>query len=477
MKKHVAKIVAAMLATVSVLPLFACNTNNNDVNTLNIICVDKGYGTEWIKTIADKYTKDTGVNVNITPSADAKSLISSHLASKNNIDDIYINVDAGWKGYASADKFANLDSLLDETVDGEKVKDLILPDYSNSVYYPDRDGSLHTYRLPLISGVGGIFYNKVLFEQNGWTIPETYDELVTLCSTIRKAAVPVAGSDDPDEHVVPFIYTSANIDYFDYAVFTWWAQLAGEDNIKQFMKYESPTIYDATQNATYAQLKTATELWNNLFSDSKNYIGNDNNHTAQTRFANGYAAMMFNGDWLYNEIINYGINNLSSKFELGYMKTPTAPNAVQTDITYTVGEDQYIAIPKSSIKQDKAKEFIKLLISDWGCETYINEAHGVLAYKGSLKANTTDKFMQNIINVKKSYSKGFTSYPPVKEINDITKSTALLNLNNIIDIWGTGAARPYKRLIEGTTLDTAFSMINNNVSGQWDTWKRQCGLN
>ncbi len=476
MRRTVAKLLAVILAGTCILPLAACNETENDPNTLNIICVDKGYGTTWIQKVAEKYTQDTGVKVNITANANATSLISSHLASKNNVDDLYINVDAGWKGYASTGKFANLDALLEETVDGEKVKDLILSDYANSIYYPDRDGSLHTYRLPLISGVGGIYYNKVMFEQNGWEIPETYDDLVKLCATIRRDAVPVAGSDDPNEHVVPFIYTSANIDYFDYTVFTWWAQLAGEDNIKQFMKYESPDIYDASTNATYAHLKTATGMWQGLFNNTANFIGNDNNHTAQTRFANGYAAMMFNGDWLYNEIINYGIKDLAGKFELGYMKTPTAPNAVDTDITYTVGEDQYIAIPASSIKQDKAKDFIKLLISDWGCENYINEAHGILAYKGSLKTTTADSFMSNIINVKKSYSKAFTSYPPVKDIQNITQSTALLNLNNMVDIWGTGAARPYKRIIDGTSLDDAFSTIKNNVSGQWDQWKRQCGL-
>ncbi|MCH5160557.1 MAG: extracellular solute-binding protein [Clostridiales bacterium] len=476
MKKTVSKILAVLLTATCAMPLFACNKTKNDPNTLNIICVDKGYGTTWIEKVAEKYTQETGVKVNITPSANASSLISTHLASKNNVDDIYINVDAGWKGYASQGKFANLDSLLDETVDGEKVKDLVLPDYGNSIYFPDRDGSLHTYRLPLIAGVGGIYYNKKMFDDNGWNIPETYDELVQLCNTIRRAAVPVAGSDDPNEHVAPFIYTSANIDYFDYAVFTWWAQLAGENNIKQFMKYDSPDIFDANQNATYAHLKTATTMWSELFSNSANYISNDNNHTAQTRFANGYAAMMFNGDWLYNEIINYGITDLSGKFELGYMKTPAATDAVDTDITYTVGDDQYIAVPASSIKQDKAKAFIKLLISDWGCETYINEAHGVLAYKGSLRASTTDSFMSNIIDVKKSYSKAFTSYPPVKDIQNITQSTALLNLNNKVDIWGTGGARPYKRIIDGTSIDNAFSIIKTEVSGQWNDWKRQCGL-
>ena len=43
----------------------------------------------------------------------------------------------------------------------------------------DADGSLR--QLPVNSAVKGIFYNKTLFEEHGWEIPATRDELFKLC--------------------------------------------------------------------------------------------------------------------------------------------------------------------------------------------------------------------------------------------------------------------------------------------------------
>lgn len=477
MKKSAIKLISVALAATMVAPaLSACGSGDKgDPNTLYIVCLDKGYGRAWIDTLAAEFTEQTGFKVDVTASASAASLINSHLSSKDNKDDLYISVGNNWKTKAAQGAFANLDSLLDETVDGETVKAKVMPEYSDSLYLPDRNGNLHTYRLPWTAGVGGIYYNTVMFEENGWTVPTTYSELITLCETIKDDAVRVNGASSVT-YVKPFIYTSANTDYFDYPVFTWWGQLAGKSAISEFTKYASKDNFDTTKNATYAKLKDAVEMWDGIFGDSSNYIADDNNHTAQTRFANGYAAMMINGDWLYNEILGYQIANLTDTFKLGYMKTPAATGAVETDITYTVGEDQYIAIPQSSSKKDKAKEFIKLMVSDHGCEVFANQAHGLLAYSGSLDASTTDEFMQNLIDVKASYSTAFTSFPPVTEINNPQSNTCMLALTGLVDIWGSSAARPFERMLGGTTLDNAFKTVKENVEANWESWKRQAGL-
>lgn len=491
MKKIGVKVLSAVLATTALaMPLTACGGNNDDPNTLNVVCLDKGYGTTWIRTIADKFKEQTGYKVNLVASADADTTITSHLASSKNTDDLYINVGSNWKAHAAHGKFASLDDLMDEEVtepEGSSststatVKDRVLGDYSESIYYPDRNGSLHTYRLPWTAGVGGIYYNAKMFEDNGWTIPTTQAELVELCDTIRNDGALVPGS---AEKVKPFIYTSANTDYFDYLVYTWWAQLAGKEAITEFCKYSSPSNYDISKaedqmtdnQKTYAKLKTATEAWYEIFSNGSNYTSKNTNHDAQRYFAMGYAAMMVNGDWVYNEIERLQIDT-NGKFELGYMKTPTIEDATHTDITYTVGEDQYIAIPKSSSKKRMAKDFIKLMISDWGCEVFANQAHGILAYTGSLTATTDNAFMTNLINVKQSYTEAFTDYPPVKDITNVNKSTAMINLNDMVNIWGTSAYRPFQNLLGGkTTVNKCFQSIATGVSQQWSGWKKDVGI-
>ncbi|MFQ9738664.1 MAG: extracellular solute-binding protein [Christensenellaceae bacterium] len=313
-----------------------------------------------------------------------------------------------------------------------------------------------------------------MFETNGWKVPTTYDELAALCATINSAALPVEGG-DLSATVKPFVFTGQNADYFDYTVYTWWAQLAGKDAIEEFLEYKDASAF-ATKGSdgsaldnTYSKLKTATDYWNRLMK-KENYVegsAGKSNHLAQQNFVNGYAAMMFNGDWLYNEILGYKANEVDmTNFELGIMNTPALPGATYTDISYVIGEDQYIVIPASSDRIDQAKQFIKYVISDDGVSTFFNKAHGQLAYKTSAALTTEDGFMKNLLDFRTAAPKTFTNF-----------SDSLLYLSNIVDIWSIASLRPYNALIGGTnTLDQAFESIQTQTASNWETWKRKAGI-
>ena len=473
------KIVALILCLLTIFPIFTACGSKDDPNKLNIVCLNKGYGEQWINTIARKFEQEhAGITVDVNCAATADQIIEKNLASSHNKDDLYICVGGEWKMYAVGGKFAELDDILDDLVDGVALKDKVADEYENSIYFPNSSGVKHTYRLPWTAGFGGIFYNSKMFEAYGWQVPTTYEQLVALCETIVNAKVEVG--DDDKTLVKPFVYTSANTDYFDYAVFTWWSQITGINNIKEFTQYSSADNFDTTKNDTYKDLQTATKLLTDLFSNDKYVLKEESHNDAQKSLNNGYAAMMFNGEWVYNEIKNYQINN--PDFELAVMKTPTAPDAKENS-TYTVGEDQYIAIPKSSKKQALAKEFIKLLVSDFGCETFMDQANGLLAYDitsvngNDVSSITNNKFVQNLYTVKSSYDNAFTGYPNLTQINNVREHNAMIYLANKVDIWSTGTMRPYKYILDGTyTLEVAFAKIAEEASTNWAKWQNDSGV-
>lgn len=472
--KRIATLCTAAACTAALaLGLAACG-NNQDDDRLQIVALSAGYGDEWISDIAEKYSAETGVEVKLTAEYDAKSIISSHMASRNNPDDLYICTDTAWKTYAAQGKFLDLSDLLEEEVDGVKVSEKVNDEYADSIYYTDQNGTRHCYRLPWTSGVGGIYYNAAMFEANpSWKIPTTFQELLDLCETIVNARIPVEG--DRTATVKPFVFTGQNQDYFDYTVFTWWAQLAGTDAIDQFLQYSDSSSF-ATKSIdgsdldnTYSKLKQATEYWSQLITDEycvADCIGKSN-HVAQQNFVNGYAAMMFNGDWLYNEILGYQSSGVGTdNFELGIMNTPTVPDAQYTNVSYTVGEDQFIAIPASSNMKEAAKDFIKYIISDDGISTFLNKAHGILAYKSSTEIQTDDTFMQSLLNFRSTYSDTFTNF-----------SDNLMYLSNVIDIWAIGSLRPYNAIYQGTqTVDEAFDSIQSTTAQNWTRWEESVGL-
>lgn len=240
---------------------------------------------------------------------------------------------------------------------------------------------------------------------------------------------------------------------------------------QNFLKYDNPENFDVNKNETYNGLKTATQRWNDLFAPEKGYYVLDRNATsaadAQRDFINGYAAMMFNGDWLYNEALNYtNSGTFDSTFELGIMKTPVLEEAKEEykDTSYIIGEDQYIAIPASSSKKELAQEFIKLMISDQGCEIFANEGHGILAYKSDYsKMNITDSFMNEYLNLREKYTYKFTNFSNDRKY-----------LTNYIDIWGTSATRPFLSILNGTlNIDKAFNNIRDTVNASWKDWTLQ----
>lgn len=480
MKKINKKRVSVLfLSVICLTSLAGCGGKAaDDTTTLNVVCLNEGYGREWIDDAVSIWeSNNPGYKVNLNASSDAGSIIDGDIYKSGNTDDVYISVGSKWKRYAGGKRLLALDDLIEEEVDGVKIKDKINTEYKNSIYFEDRDKEVHTYRLPWTSGVGGIMYNAKMFEDNGWKIPETYTDLVNLCKTIIDARIPVDPTDPTSGTVYPFTYTGQNWDYFDYAVFTWWGQIVGVDKIAEFKNYtkDSMTQFDYKNNSVYAGLEQATEMWNNLFNNSSMKVADSedvsrDNHTVQKNFMNGKAAMMINGDWCYNEMLNYSsTKTLPSSFELKIMNTPVADNAVDEHAAYTIGEDQYIAIPASTSKPELAKSFIKTLVSDEVINIFKEKAHGTMAYKVSTPSATNDSFMNSIADYRSaSEGKTFTNY-----------SSSLLFLNSFVDFWGEpSAGRPFESLIKKTTADVpeAFTRNYAAVSRSWDSWVSQCGM-
>ena len=48
--------------------------------------------------------------------------------------------------------------------------------------------------MPYVANAAGILYNREMFKEHGWEIPTTWEEMITLCDTIR------------GEGILPFYY-------------------------------------------------------------------------------------------------------------------------------------------------------------------------------------------------------------------------------------------------------------------------------
>lgn len=186
-------------------------------------------------------------------------------------------------------------AFLDEVLDAGVLAELNEDDYadygfvSGSLEGFKKDGKL--YGLPRNTDVAGFYYNEKMFEDNGWEVPETYDELLDLAGTISDAGYIPLAMDGGDGW--PMAVYLSDLLY----------KVAGDDY--------SSIVSNAIANADFSDesLVKATELLKEtadagLFQngyDSQDYA------TAQNLFINGQAAMYYMGSWDASMALNEDI--------------------------------------------------------------------------------------------------------------------------------------------------------------------------
>lgn len=156
--------------------------------------------------------------------------------------------------------------------------------------------------LPYQYNIEGIFYNKAIFEENGWAVPETWDELLTVAGEAQAAGLtPFAASGEqgwPLTRLVSgYIFRSLGAD----------AMQAVADGDA---KLTDPEYVEAAQQI--ADLGAAGYFGDNVASLDYDAASNE--------FLTGKAAMIYMGSWLLGNI-NSDANQIGAE-NVGFMPFP-----------------------------------------------------------------------------------------------------------------------------------------------------------
>lgn len=186
-------------------------------------------------------------------------------------------------------------AFLDEVLEAGVLAELNESDYadygfvSGSLEGFKKDGKL--YGLPRNTDVAGFYYNQKMFEEHGWEVPKTYDELLELAGTIREAGITPLAMDGGDGW--PMAVYLSDLLY----------KVAGSDYSNVVSKAISSGDFSdaAIVKATELLKQTADAgLFQNGY-DSQDYA------TAQNIFINGQAAMYYMGSWDASMALNEDI--------------------------------------------------------------------------------------------------------------------------------------------------------------------------
>ncbi len=117
------------------------------------------------------------IYLNITSPADAVTIMKTRFVREDYPDVIGIGGDADYASFVDSAILADV-SDCPTSADVQKAYSDILKSVTNV----PMDG---IYGVPYVANAAGMLYNKDLFEEHGWTIPETWDELIALFERIK----------------------------------------------------------------------------------------------------------------------------------------------------------------------------------------------------------------------------------------------------------------------------------------------------
>jgi raffinose/stachyose/melibiose transport system substrate-binding protein len=297
------KFLSVLLVLMMVASLTACGAKKADTSTTN----DDQTGAVTKETTDEATGTTTGEPVTIkvfSNQTDRKSgqglieqtLFDNYMKENPNVT---IEVEAlddeayktKFKAYASGNSMPDLvnawgqPSFLDEVIDAGILAELNADDYkdygfiSGSLDGFSKDGKL--YGLPRNTDVMAFYYNKAIFDKNGWAVPTTYADLIALAGKIKDTGIIPVSMDGADKWPLA-IYVH---DLF--------AKLEGAGN--------NTIIKDSIANGDFSNpsYKKSAELLQEAVTAGlfQNGFETTDYGTARNLFANGQAAMYYMGSW------------------------------------------------------------------------------------------------------------------------------------------------------------------------------------
>lgn len=234
-------------------------------------------------------------------------------------------------------------AFLDEVLDAGVLAELNMDDYADYGFISGsldgfmKDGKL--YGLPRNTDVAGFYYNQKIFADNGWEVPQTYDELLELAGKMNEKGIVPLAMDGGDGWPLA-VYLSDilfKLTGTDYSTTVSNAISTGD--------FTNPDIQKATK-----LLKESADagLFQNGY-DSQDY------GTAMNLFTNGQAAMFYMGSWEASMALNEDIpEDIRTNIRVFTMPVIDGGKGKATDIAAWNGGG-YAVSASSEVKEEAIK--------------------------------------------------------------------------------------------------------------------------
>ena len=200
-KKVLSLSMAALLAA-SMVPATAVSADSKDERTIKVLTIwneNVQGGTQTLKKLSDEYCEqhpEIKVDIEVVAQTDMNSKLSV-LAASNELPDLFIEVDT-----AQANTFITqgLVKNVDEFLADNGLQDILSEStHDGLINLQGTTGVDDLYILPTEQNIEGFWYNKKMFEENGWEVPTTMDEFMKICEDASSKGIQPLSVDGVDK--------------------------------------------------------------------------------------------------------------------------------------------------------------------------------------------------------------------------------------------------------------------------------------
>ncbi|KOY17880.1 carbohydrate ABC transporter substrate-binding protein [Paenibacillus xylanivorans] len=376
------------------------SATSTEQRTLKLAALETAYGADVWKEVTTAFEKaNPGVKVETTIDKNIEDVIGPAMKSGEFPDVIHLATGQP-KGltetFVKDNNLTDLSDVLSMTIPGESVtvKDKLIPGFTDTtITNPYNNGK--TYLMPMFYSPTGLFYNQGLFEQKGWEVPTTWDEMWAL------------GDKAKAEGISLFAYpTSGYFDSFFYALLN---EVGGADFFTKVTHYnegiwQTPEAQQVVE--LIGKLASYTEKTVPANANKDNFTKN------QQLILDNKALFMPNGTWVVGEMSKAP---RAEGFKWGFTALPAIKDGGDR-YSYTFFEQ--IWIPAKAENADLAKQFIAYLYSDEAADIFA-KVGAIQPIKGmSDKLDGDNKLFYSIYdNGAKAAMGAFATTDPVEGVN------------------------------------------------------------
>ena len=340
MKKAVSAVLATSMLAEVIFP--GCGSDENSGKTEIEILQYKPEAATYFDQVEEQFNAShDDIHLTISSPNDASTILRTRFIREDYPDIIGIGGDINYSYYVDADILADVSDYPGMADVKESYIDIL-----EALEITPKDG---TYGVPYVANAAGILYNRDMFEEHGWEIPESWDELMDLCEEIEA------------EGILPF--------YFGFRD-TWtclapWNSLAVD--LAPADTCQRVNAGETTFSEEYVEVaEKCAQLVSYGPEDPFAYGYND----ACTAFANGESAMYPIGSYAVPQILS-----VNPEMNIDSFVTPGNDDASKN--TLNSGVDLLFAVTAECENKEAAYEVLDFLMDDANIQAYIDDQNAV----------------------------------------------------------------------------------------------------